>query len=328
MKRRSAALVTTVATTALLLTACGSNDTASESGAASSGGAFPATVATTFGDVTVESAPERVAALGWGDAETALALGVQPVGASDWLAFGGDGVGPWAQGLYTSSPEIIATMDPSYEMLAALTPDLILDTKSSGDAARFESLSNITTTVGIPEGSDAYLTSLDDQVTSVAAALGIPEKGEELLSTIDADFAAASADNPAFAGKTVTVAAYTSDGWGAYVIGDSRVDFVTALGFVNNPQVQAIETDNFFIPVSEENLNLLDADLLIVLPIYLPTGDVTNNVLFQQIPAVQDGRFLVLDSDSDIAAAFSMNSALSVPFALDQLVPLLAERVR
>jgi iron complex transport system substrate-binding protein len=37
-------------------------------------------------------------ALGWSDAETALALGVQPVGASDWLAFGGEGVGPWAEG--------------------------------------------------------------------------------------------------------------------------------------------------------------------------------------------------------------------------------------
>ncbi|WP_068163135.1 iron-siderophore ABC transporter substrate-binding protein [Rhodococcus phenolicus] len=327
MKRRSAALLATAAT-AILVTACGSDGTDTESGSASGEGAFPATVTTKFGDVTIESQPERVAALGWGDAETALALGVQPVGASDWLAFGGDGVGPWAEGLYTSPPEIIATMEPSYEMLAALTPDLILDTKSSGDVPRFESLSNIATTVGVPEGSDAYLTSLDDQVTSVATALGVPEKGRELLSQIDADFARAASENPEFTGKTVTVAAYTSDGWGAYVVGDSRVDFLTELGFVNNPQVEATETDNFFIPISEENLNILDADLLVVLPIYMPTEDVTNNVLFQQIPAVKDGRFLVLDSDSDISAAFSTNSALSVPFAIDELVPLLADRVR
>ena len=53
-------------------------------------GAFPVTVSTAFGDVTVEEEPTRVVALGWSDAETALALGVQPVGASDWLAFGGD----------------------------------------------------------------------------------------------------------------------------------------------------------------------------------------------------------------------------------------------
>jgi len=42
---------------------------------------------------------------------------------------------------------------------------------------------------------------------------------------------------------------------------------------------------------------------------------------------VRDGRFLVLDSGSDIANAISLNSALSIPFALEQLVPLLSERV-
>ena len=330
MTRRCAALFRStalLAATAVALTACGSNDTGSGSGSTPTDGAFPATVSTKFGDVTIESAPERVAALGWGDAETALALGVRPVAASDWLAFGGEGVGPWAQGLYTSPPELIGTIEPSYEMLAAQTPDLILDTKSSGEPARYESLSKIATTVSGPEGSDAYLTSLDEQVTSVAAALGIPDKGTELLSQIDEDFAQAAADNPAFAGRTVTVASYTSEGWGAYVAGDSRVDFMTELGFVNNPQVQAAASDDFFITVSEENLNLLDSDLLIVLPIYVPTEEVTGNPLFQQIPAVRDGRFLVLDSDSDISAAFSTNSALSVPFALDELVPLVAERV-
>lgn len=47
-----------------------------------------AKVPTKFGEVTIPAEPKRVVALGWGDAETALALGVQPVGASDWLAFG------------------------------------------------------------------------------------------------------------------------------------------------------------------------------------------------------------------------------------------------
>ncbi|WP_246822461.1 hypothetical protein [Corynebacterium sp. HMSC056F09] len=40
--------------------------------------AYPVTVATKFGDVTVEEAPRRVVALGWGGAEVALSLGVQP----------------------------------------------------------------------------------------------------------------------------------------------------------------------------------------------------------------------------------------------------------
>ena len=50
-----------------------------------------ATVSTMFGDVEVPANPERVVALGWSDAETALALGTQPVGVADWMAFGGKG---------------------------------------------------------------------------------------------------------------------------------------------------------------------------------------------------------------------------------------------
>src|SRR3712207_2257074 len=112
----------------VLVTSCGSGDggspedAAASTGSSGSGGAFPVTVETAFGPVEVAEEPQRVVALGWSDAETALALGVQPVGASDWLAFGGEGVGPWAEGLYDEAPEIIETLEPSLEAIAALDP--------------------------------------------------------------------------------------------------------------------------------------------------------------------------------------------------------------
>jgi iron complex transport system substrate-binding protein len=115
--RISRRLLATAAAAALLLTGCATGgdagsttDTDGESAAGE--GTFPQTVTTAFGDVTIDEAPERVVALGWSDAETALALGVQPVGASDWLGFGGEGVGPWAEGMYDEAPEIIETLEP------------------------------------------------------------------------------------------------------------------------------------------------------------------------------------------------------------------------
>ena len=69
-----------------------------------------ATVSTMFGDVEVPANPERVVALGWSDAETALALGTQPVGVADWMAFGGKGVGPWIADEFTTDPKILGTM--------------------------------------------------------------------------------------------------------------------------------------------------------------------------------------------------------------------------
>src|SRR6187200_1657243 len=145
----AAAIVAALATG---LSACSSAAPATTAAApastSASAGAFPATIATKFGDVTVNAKPTRVVALGWGDAETALALGVQPVGASDWLGFGGEGVGPWAEGRYDEAPEIIETLEPSYEAIAALEPDLILDTRSAATQERYDLLSAIAPTVG------------------------------------------------------------------------------------------------------------------------------------------------------------------------------------
>ncbi|MCP3425646.1 iron-siderophore ABC transporter substrate-binding protein [Rothia sp. AR01] len=307
---------------ALLLAACGSSGGGEQEGEASSG----TTVSTKFGDVDVPEDPQRVVALGWGDAETALALGVQPVGASDWLAFGGEGVGPWAEGRYDQAPEIIDTLEPSYEKIAALEPDLILDVKSSGDQTRHDRLSEIATTVGVPEGGDNYLTSLDQQVTMISEALGKADEGRQLLDDAQQKFDDAKAEHPEFQGKTSTVAAYTSEGWGAYVEGSERVDFLTKLGFEQNPAVEDLEATGFSASISSENLDVMDSDLLVVFPIYVPASQVTDQAAYQNLSVVKDGRTVLFgDDQEDIRNAYSLNSILSVDYAIDQVVPLLSE---
>ena len=314
----------------LLLAACGGGSTTApvEPNGQHPGpdAAFPVTVATAFGDVTVDAPPTRVVAMGWGDAETALALGVQPVGAADWLDFGGEGVGPWAAGRDTAPPEIIGTLEPSYEQVAALRPDLILDTKSSGDRQRYDLLSRIAPTIALPPGADNYKTILADQVTMVAAALGVPERGATLIADVDERFAAAAAAHPEFAGRTVTVAARSGTGWGAYASSTERVEFMTRLGFVPNPRIETLPEVRFSHPVSEEQLAVLDADLLVVFPIQRTAAEVEATPLFAAIPAVQDGRAIVFD-DPTVQKAYSTNSVLSLQYALDTVVPLVAERL-
>lgn len=328
-----------VATTALLtLAACGDaggeggdaaslgggGGTASPEGGGEAGG-FPATVQTAFGQVTVESEPQTVVALGWGDAETALALGVQPVAASDWLGFGGEGVGPWAQGLYDSPPEIIETLEPSYEAIGALEPDLILEVKSSGDPDRYERLSQIATTVSVPEGGENYLTTREEQVDLISTALGVPDAGQALLDDLDAQFAQVADANPQWEGQTVTAASLTSNGWGAYISGSERVAFLERLGFEQNHQIAELPTNagGFSVDISSERLDLLDADLIVAFPIYVEPEQITQNPLWQQIPAVQDGRVLIVDSDA--GSAYSLGSTMAAEYALEQLVPDLQE---
>ncbi|MCI4012580.1 iron-siderophore ABC transporter substrate-binding protein [Brevibacterium sp. ZH18] len=286
-------------------------------------------VETKFGSIEVPKDPQKVVALGWGDAETALALGVQPVGASDWVEFGGKGVGPWAEDLYDKAPTLIKTMEPDYEAIAALEPDVILDTKSSGDKKRYDRLSEIAPTVDVPKGGDNYLTSMDQQVTMVAKALGKDEEGRKALADLDTTFDEAKSAHPEFDGKSVTVAAKTSEGWGAYVEGTERVQFMENLGFTQSKKIAALKSENFTAPVSEENLDDLDADLLVTFPIYIPDTEVTSDAAFKRIPAVKDGRSLVLTDDLDeVRKAFSLNSVLSASYAAEKMPDLIAKATK
>ena len=313
----------------VLVTSCGSGDTGSSEDAAASSspsgsGASPVTVQTAFGPVEVPEEPERVVALGWSDAETALALGVQPVGASDWLGFGGEGVGPWAEGLYDEAPEIIETLEPSLEAIAALDPDLILDTRSPATQDRYDALSAIAPTIGQPEGVGPYQTTWQQQLDLVGQALGREEEAAGLQAEVEQQFTEAAEANPQFEGTEVAVGAYTSEGFGAYVRGDTRVDFMEALGFTNEAAVQDLAGESFSVSLSEEQVPLLDAPLTVVFPIFVDAAQITSNPLWQSLPSVQQGNALVLE-DQTLVNAFSSGSALGTRYALENAVPLFAE---
>jgi ABC-type Fe3+-hydroxamate transport system substrate-binding protein len=122
----------------------------------------------------------------------------------------------------------------------------------------------------------------------------------------------------------VAVGAYTSEGFGAYVRGDSRVAFMEQLGFENKAAIEDLATENFFVPVGEEQLSLLDAELTVVFPIFVDASEITANPLWGTLPAVQEGRAVVLE-DLTVLNAFSSASAPGLLYALDTTVPLFAE---
>lgn len=324
--------VTVVALLAIGLMGCSSNNDGANNGnnknaagnsnsantANTAADAFaPTTIDTKFGQVTIKEQPKRVVALGWGDAETALSLGVEPVGASDWLAFGGEGVGPWLKGAYKTAPKILGTMELDYEAIAALKPDLILDVKSSGDETRYKRLAEIAPTVGVPADGASYMTSTNEQVDMIAKALGKEEEGAALLKQVDDAFAKAAADNPEFKDKEAVVAAYSSDGFGAYVTGDARIDFMKRLGFKTKEAVEKMASGNFFVKVSDEQLDVLDSDVTVVMPIWVDAKEITNNKLYQKIPSVVDGRSIILDTDT--ANAFSTGTIPSLLWTIEHL---------
>ncbi|MBF4592243.1 iron-siderophore ABC transporter substrate-binding protein [Curtobacterium flaccumfaciens] len=317
-----------VVAASLVLAGCasGSGSSTDSASSGSSDAAFPVSITTGLGTTTIESAPKRVVALGWGDAETALELGVQPVGATDWLAFGGDGVGPWLKGAYDKSPKIIQTLEPSYEDILKLNPDVILDVKSSGDKERYDKLSAIAPTVAIPKGGANYLASTEQQTTMIAKALGKESEGKKLLSGLDDAYAAARKAHPDFEGKTAVVGAYSSEGFGAYASTDSRSTFMRNLGFEIPKAIDEQAGKEFSVHLSDENLDLLDADLTLILPIYVDASEASSNKLFQKVPSVEAGHSIVFD-DKDVSSAFSMGTTAAIEWALDKLPAQFEEKL-
>ena len=326
--RRVLAAAGAVVAASLVLAGCasGSGSSTDSASSGSSDAAFPVSITTGLGTTTIESAPKRVVALGWGDAETALELGVQPVGASDWLAFGGDGVGPWLKGAYDKSPKIIQTLEPSYEDILKLNPDVILDVKSSGDKERYDKLSAIAPTVAIPKGGANYLASTEQQTTMIAKALGKESEGKKLLSGLEDAYAAARKAHPDFEGKTAVVGAYSSEGFGAYASTDSRSTFMRNLGFEIPKAIDEQAGKEFSVHLSDENLDLLDADLTLILPIYVDASEASSNKLFQKVPSVEAGHSIVFD-DKDVSSAFSMGTTAAIEWALDKLPAQFEEKL-
>jgi iron complex transport system substrate-binding protein len=307
----------------VLLAACGTTATPETSTSSGAGTQFPVTVDTMFGQVTVDKAPTRVVALGWSDAETALALGVQPIGASDWLAFGGEGVGPWAAGLYQRPPTILGTQDLSFEAVAALQPDLILNTRSNNDPKTHETLSKIAPTIAAPKDVIPYGTTWRQQTELVSKALGKPEQGQELIKQVEREFK----DAGTFAGKTAVAGAYFSAKYGAYVSGDGRMEFLEELGFTPKPEVEALAKGTFYVDISTEQLGLLDADLTVLFPIGADAQALRSDQVLNNIPSAKDGRLVLLD-DKKLADAFSSGSTLGTSYAIKNAVPLFAEALR
>lgn len=339
--RRGLAVVATAGALALTLTACGSSDDADDTAAGAGGetaasDAFPVTIASTLGDATIETKPERVVALGWGAADIAVSLGTVPVGIEiDTWAGDEDGITPWLRdAIEATGADLPETIDMypelDVEKIIGLEPDLILATQSGIEQATFDQLSDFAPVVAYP--GDAWATSSEDQITIAAQALGVPEKGEELIAGVQDEYDEVKAEHPEFAGVSFAYV-YGGDQPGAlgvYMPGDTRVTLLTSLGLELAPSVSDLEPDpgSFYSTLGLENADTLD-DVDVLFTWFNDEDEqaaTEAQPLWQQIPAFRSGAYLPM-IDRQLGMAVSVATPLSIPWALDTYVPQIAEVV-
>lgn len=306
-----------------LATAAGCAEDDADTAAAGTGTAegFPVTFEHAFGTTVVEAAPERVAVLGVTDADALLALGVQPLTTTGFSFYPETGVGPWAEDLLTGTPVRIGSdTEFSVEEVAAVSPDLIVSIVSGIDQAVYDQLSQIAPVLARPADAADYDNDRDAVTRTVARALGRGTEGEELVAAADGEFADVITANPGFAGRTAAVVLPYDGQYGAFTPGDGRGAFLADLGFTLPADLAALDTgESFFIEVSRERLDLLEADVVVVLTDAETRAAVDADAVFADLDVSRRGA--VLFPDIDVRGALTYNSVLSVPFALERLVP-------
>lgn len=309
------------------LTACsgGDNSTAEAPSATGSAG-FPVTVTGKEGTATIPAPPQRVIALGQQrDAETALALGVTPIAMAANSIYP-NLIAPWTEPAFTDpKPELLNTADGfPFEKIAGLQPDLLLATDSYELADTYDRLTQIAPTVSYIEGVDSD--TWQQRAELIGKVLGRGEQAQKVIADTENKIKQAAGDNPAFAGKAVSLSIVS--GREIYTItgGDASATFLEQLGLQISPEAAA--QPESAIPgralISPENLGVLDADIMIVTA---PTEEdrtfLESSPLFPQLNAVKNGTYIPMDFLVSTAMAFP--SPLSIPYALDGMVPAMAE---
>jgi iron complex transport system substrate-binding protein len=314
--------------------ACGDDSqptaTTTKTAAAPAGsGAFPVTVEHAFGSTTIDQAPKRVFTLGYTDHDYVLALGVVPVGVQQWMAEYTSGVGPFAEPLLEGAKPFVipgSAAEIPFEQVARQRPDLIIAIYRDLKDTDYKKLSAIAPTVATPKGVDPYSVPMRDTALLVGKALGQEAAAQKLVAAVDQAYAKQQAAHPEFKGRTALVVMDFDKQIAAYTAGDPRTQAIKSLGFTFSPKIDALGVKEFYTMVSEERLDLIECDLLIVIEQTANYARVKSDPLFQRLSVVKDGHVVYLDQE--LVNAFSHNDVLSVPWTLDKITPLLSKALQ
>ncbi|GAA0449898.1 iron-siderophore ABC transporter substrate-binding protein [Streptomyces sp. NPDC046215] len=281
-------------TAALALTACGSSDSQDTESKPGDGGTH--VVKTAMGDVKVKNRPQRVVVLDTAELDSAITLGVKPVGATR---------ADVASGFlnYLPKDKVDGIQDigkigaPNLETIAGLKPDLILGNKVR-DAARYKELSKIAPTVMTETTGYPW----KDNFTRHAEALG---RTAEAQKAVDAYRAHAGQVTEALGGKDKAAAVKVNmvrfvEGADIRIYGRKNyIATVLADAGVGRPAIADQAKDGFSYDVSPEQIDKADTDV-----IFTSTyGDAekskesatTGGTLWKNMRAVKDGKVFKVD---------------------------------
>lgn len=298
------------------------------------GDGYPIVIEHAFGETVIESKPERIATIAWGNHDVPLALGVVPVGFS-MANFGPTdefGNHPWTSAklaeMGDTQPNVFSDTDGwDYEAISDSNPDVILASYSGITQDEYDLLSQIAPVVAYPRY--AYQTYWREQIILNATGMGMKDEGEAYIADMEALIADTLSGYPQLEGKKgafLWISANDLSTFYIYFTVDPRAAYLTDLGVEFPESLSALQTDvsEFAATVSSENIDVLnDLDIIVAYGDDALLAALQADPVYGTVPAIQRGSVVFFDSSSEIASA-TTPSALSIPSHLGEYVALLA----
>ncbi len=298
---------------------------------------YPLEIKHAFGTTVLESKPERVVTIAFGNQDVALALGVVPVGfsAANYGVQDESGLLPWTaeklKELGCETSNVFQDTDGlDFEAIADCDPDVILAVYSGITEEEYKLLSEIAPTVAYPE--TAWTVNWRDWIRYTSLGMGMVAEGEKLITDMETLLAEKVAKYPEIKGKSfvwVTFRENNLSSLHAYAPIDPRCSFlIDDLGLAYPEKVNAlIEEGKYSLSISAENAELLyDADFLTGYSSESGYAAAKADTVLGNIPALKNDAIVSIESGTPLSAALTP-TPLSILYSIDEYLAKIAEAV-
>lgn len=321
------AITSLVAVAALSVGACSAPDedaAASSSMPAADPGALPVTIDHEYGATTITEQPSRVAAMGVGDADTLLALGITPTTIAPF-ADPTQRSAPWNADLLGDAepvilPQAAAEFGSQIPLALQTDPELVTAVGAAPTREQYDILSKAVPTITRPAEYPDWQVPWDAQTTQIGRAVGLPEQAQAKIDETQGFLADIREQHPEFAGKTgVVVTASPDGGLSIYAGADGRGQTLTDYGLTFPESLQPAITNGFYGSISAENMSMLnDVDVVVAVDWDGANDRLRNDPAWSRLPVVTEGRVVYLDQQ--VGSAMSVPTVLTIPWVAEQAV--------
>lgn len=192
----------------------------------------------------------------------------------------------------------------------------------------YERAAQLAPTVAQSGEHQDYTTPWQVTMQAIGKALGRPAQAEQLIAGVECHFASARREHPEFVGAPLIVAERVVKG-ATYIRTEKEPQngLFRELGFTQPEPIAEllVDEDGYSGNLSDERMELLDTASVVVWKLFDQPSvpeELANHPLYPDLKVVREGRDLFL-TDKVVVGALAFGSVLSLPYALDRIVPML-----